>query len=126
MRRSVRRNDGFWPRPRRAHSCYSPERAFRRDEFVKKSGGIVGEAQSRELPAIVRIKEVAIGNTAMPVWSCKRGAAQHQLVDHELAVILAERALDGAVTGIGGIGAAGPLPDNPERVVELGEIGRAH
>src|SRR6202166_4236630 len=65
------------------------------------------------------IKEVAIGNTAMPVWSCKRGAAQHQLVDHELAVIFAERALDGAVAGIGGVGAAGPLPHNSERVVEM-------
>src|SRR6266851_1401821 len=96
---------------------------FRAIEFVKKSGGIVGEAQSRKLPAMVRIKEVAIGNTAMSVGSCKRGAAQHQLVDHELAVVLAERALDGAVTGIGGVGAAGPLPDNPERVVELAGTG---
>src|SRR5713226_3700158 len=65
------------------------------------------------------IKEVPIGNTAMPVRSCKRGAAQHQLVDHELAVILAERAFDGPVTGIGGVGAAGPLPQDSEGVVEV-------
>src|ERR1019366_2182441 len=84
-----------------------------------KSGGVVGEAQSRELPAMMRIKEVSIGNTAMSARSCKRGAAQHQLVDHDLAVVLAERALDGPVAGIRRIGAAGPLPDNPERVVEL-------
>src|SRR5260370_9208557 len=70
------------------------------------------------------IKEVPIGNTAMPVRSCKRGAAQHQLVDHELAVVLAERAFDGAVAGIGGVGAAGPLPHDPERVVELAGPGR--
>src|SRR5882762_9541102 len=65
------------------------------------------------------IKEVPIGNTAMSVRSCKRGAAQHQLVDHELAVVFAERALDGAVAGIGGVGAAGPLPHDPECVVEM-------
>src|SRR6202022_2835070 len=45
-------------------------------EFERRSGGIVGEAQSRELPAMMRIKEVAIGNTAMPARGCKRGAAQ--------------------------------------------------
>src|SRR6201747_1711052 len=63
----------------------------------KRSGGVVGEAQSRELPEVVGVKEVAIGNTAVTVRSCKRGAAQHQLIDHELAVVLSERALDGAV-----------------------------
>src|SRR6266571_7988456 len=73
---------------------------------------------------MVRIKEVPIGNTAMAVRSCKRGAAQHQLVDHELAVVLAERAFDGAVAGIRGVGAAGPLPHDPERVVELAGPGR--
>src|SRR3981189_3497921 len=83
-----------------------------------KSAGVIGEAQSRELPTMVWIKEVAIGDTAMPVWSCKRGAAQHQLVDHELAVVFAERALNGTVARIGGVGAAGPLPHHPERVVQ--------
>src|SRR6266404_6608700 len=68
---------------------------------------------------MVWIKEVAVGKTAMPVWGCKRRAAQHQLVDHELAVVFAERALNGTVAGIGGVGAAGPLPHDPERVVEM-------
>src|SRR5450759_1136924 len=81
---------------------------------LKKSGGVVGEAQSRELPAMMGIKEVSIGDTAVPARGCKRGTAQHQLVDHELAVVLAERALDGPVAGIGGVGAAGPLPHDPE------------
>ena len=54
---------------------------------------------------------------------CKRGAAQHQLVDHELAVIFAQRTLDGAVAGVGGVGAAGPLPDDAEGVVELAGAG---
>src|ERR1700736_1760219 len=68
---------------------------------------------------MVWIKEVAIGNTAMSARGCERGAAQHQLVDHELAVVFAERALNGTVAGIGGVGAAGPLPYDPERVVEM-------
>src|ERR1019366_10598596 len=88
-----------------------------------KSGGVVGKAQSRELPAMMRIKEVSIGNTAVSFRSCKRRAAQHQLVDHELAVVFAERALHRPVAGIGGVGAAGPLPDNPERVVEMAGTG---
>src|SRR5580693_8367354 len=68
---------------------------------------------------MVRIKEVAIGGTAVPNGGCKRGAAQHQLIDHELAVVFAERAFNGAVAGVGRIGAAGPLPDDAEGVVEL-------
>src|ERR1700694_711473 len=90
-----------------------------------KSGIVVGKAQAGELPAVMRIKEVAIGNTAVSFRSCKRRAPQHQLVDHELAVIFAERALDGPVARIGSIGAAGPLPDDPERVVEMAGSGRA-
>src|SRR5438874_4493039 len=89
-----------------------------------EKSGVVGEAQSRELPAVVRVEEVAIGNTAVLRRSCKRGAAQHQLVDHELAVIFAERALDGAVTWVGRVRTAGPLPDDAEGVVELAGAGR--
>src|SRR3954471_24761055 len=67
----------------------------------------------------MRIKEVAIGDTAVAIRSCKRGAAQHELVHHELAVVFAECALDRPVAGIGGVGAAGPLPHDSERVVEM-------
>src|SRR6476659_81220 len=84
-----------------------------------KSGVVVGKAQSGKLPAMMRIKEVAIGDTAVAFRSCKGRATQHQLVDHELAVIFAERALDGPVARVGGIGAAGPLPNDPEGVVEM-------
>src|SRR5258708_24100954 len=69
------------------------------------------------------IKEVAITDTAEPGGSCKRGAAQHQLIDHELAVVLAERALDRPIAGGGRIGAAGPLPHDPERIVEVAGAG---
>src|ERR1700730_2219772 len=68
---------------------------------------------------MMRIKEVAVRDTAMSGGSCKRGAAQHQLIDHELAVVFAERALDRPIAGIGGIGASRPLPDDPEGVVEM-------
>src|ERR1700687_2959943 len=67
----------------------------------------------------MRIKEVAIGNTAVAFRSCKRRAAQHQLVHHEFTVVFAKRALDRPVAGVGAVGAAGPLPDDPERVVEM-------
>src|SRR5215831_17875805 len=69
------------------------------------------------------IEEVAIGDTAVAFRRRKRGAAQHQLVDHELAIIFAERAVDGAVAGIGRVGAAGPLPDDAESVVEFTRAG---
>jgi len=68
---------------------------------------------------VVRIKEIPIGDTAVPGRGCKGRAAQHQLVHHELAVVLAERALDRPVAGVGRIRAAGPLPDDAEGVVEV-------
>src|SRR5580692_10884944 len=61
------------------------------------------------------VGEVAIGDTAVAVRGCKRGAAPYQLIAHEFA----ERAFDGAVAGVGRVGAAGPLPDDAEGVVEL-------
>ncbi len=41
------------------------------------------------------------------------------MVHHELAVVFAERAFDGAIARIGRVGAARPLPDDAERIVEL-------
>src|SRR3569833_3621979 len=40
----------------------------------------------------------------------RRPAAQHHLVAHELAVVFADRAGGGAITGIGRVGATRPLP----------------
>ena len=42
-------------------------------------------------------------------------AAQDELPVHELAIIFADRALDGVEAGIGAIGAAGPFPDIAEK-----------
>src|SRR5690242_7229656 len=68
---------------------------------------------------MMRIKEVAIGDPAVTAGSCQRGTAQHELVDHELAIVFAKCALNGPITGIRRVGAAGPLPDDPERIIEM-------
>src|SRR3954468_8999142 len=94
-------------------------RMFPLSDHACEKSGVVGEAQSRELPAVVWIKEVAIGDAAVPGRGCKRGAAQHQLIDHELAVVFAERALDGAISGVRRVRTAGPLPDDAEGIVQL-------
>ena len=47
---------------------------------------------------------------------CSTGtAAQDHLVDHEFAVVLAHGARGRLVTGVGQIGAVGPLPDLVEQ-----------
>ena len=48
----------------------------------------------------------------------QRAAAQHELVHHELAIVFPERPGGRAITGVGGVGAARPLPDDAERVLE--------
>src|SRR5215471_3370732 len=82
---------------------------------------VLNEPQPAKLPARVRIKEIAIACARMPGRGGVRAAAQYHLADHELAVVLPERALRCAVARIGQIGAAGPLPDHAEGIVE--EIG---
>src|SRR5712692_10334114 len=82
------------------------------------SPAIIHEPQPAELPARRRIEEIAIADTRVPGGRRVRAAAQHHLVDHELAVVLAERALRRAIPWVGQIGAAGPLPDDAESVVE--------
>ena len=48
----------------------------------------------------------------MPLWCCQRRATQHHLADHELAVVLTERAFGGAITRKRQIGTARPLPSD--------------
>ena len=60
----------------------------------------------------------------MPGGRRQRRAAQHHLIDHELAVIFAERAGRRLVAGIGRIGAARPLPDHAEGVAERAGVRR--
>lgn len=41
------------------------------------------------------------------------------MIDHELAIVLAKRAFDRAITGVRTVGGSGPLPDDSERIVEM-------
>src|SRR5580704_16315964 len=84
-----------------------------------RSGGKVGEPQAAELPACRGRKKVAITEPVMPGRGRERGAAQHHLVHHEFPVVLAERTGRRPVPGIGRIGAARPLPDDAESVLEF-------
>ena len=60
---------------------------------------MVNEPQAGELPAVVRVEKVAIAQARMAIWSCRRTATQHHLVDHELAVVFAQRAGLRAIAG---------------------------
>src|SRR5215475_3149701 len=75
-----------------------------------RSFDIIHEAQPAELPARRRIEEIAVARARVARGRRLRAAAQDQLVDHELAVVLAQRAVRRAVARIRQIGAARPLP----------------
>ena len=57
---------------------------------------VLRQPQPAELPARRRIEEVAVAHARMAFRRRQRAAAQHHLVDHELAVVFAERAFGGA------------------------------
>eukprot|EP01041_Mallomonas_annulata_P033003 gene33003-55568_t len=59
--------------------------------------------QPAVLPACSGRKEVAVAAARMPLRRSARTAAQHVLVDHELAVVFAHRAFGRAKTGVGGV-----------------------
>ena len=85
---------------------------------VLRSVLVFGEPQAGELPAGRRIKEIAISQARMPGRRRQRRAAQYHLIDHELAVVFAERAGRRPLAGIRRIGAARPLPDHAECIAE--------
>src|SRR5476651_1139068 len=84
----------------------------------RRNSHAICEPQARELPARRWIEEIAIARARMPNGRRKRRAAQHHLIDHELAVVLAERAFRRAIARIGRRGAARPLPHRAVGVVE--------
>ena len=58
----------------------------------------------------MRVKEISVRLSAV-VWGCsRRSSPKHHLIDHEFAVIFADRSLGGFVARIWQIGAAGELP----------------
>src|SRR6185503_14473825 len=83
---------------------------------------VANEPDAAELPARLRTEEVAIGLSEVRTRSRAGSAAQHELVAHELAVVLAERAGGTRVAGIGRVRARRPLPDFAEHLQEA--VGR--
>src|SRR5689334_2898328 len=79
---------------------------------------VSGETDAGELPAGVGGEEVAVGGTDVGLGCGAGAAAQDHLVAHELGVVLAQGALEWAEAGIGRVGAAGPLPDIAEELLD--------
>src|SRR6266571_1666148 len=77
---------------------------------------VIGQPDSAELPPRLGSKEVAIAGTYVRPGRGARAPAQHHLVAHEFAVVLAQCAFHGMVAGISQIGAARPLPYIPENL----------
>src|SRR5215469_18426347 len=73
-----------------------------------------GEPYAHELPAGRGREEVAVGRAYVASGGGTRASAEHQLVAHELAVVLADRTRGGSESGIGDVGTRCPLPDVAE------------
>ena len=84
---------------------------------------VVSQANAGELPALMRIEEVAVGGTRVALGCHARGAAQHVLAAHEFAVVLTERTGAGAVSRIRRVGALRPFPNVAEHLHGLGQSG---
>src|ERR1700677_872184 len=76
------------------------------------------QPQPAELPAPRGAKEVAIRRPGVTLRGRQRRTAQYHLIDHEFAVVFAERARLGDVVRIRQIGAARPLPYRAKGVFE--------
>src|SRR5687768_12007196 len=77
---------------------------------------VASKADPRELPACRRREEIAVAGPAVPARRGAAGAFQHELPAHELAVILADRALHGREAGVGKEARTGPFPHVAEDV----------
>src|SRR6516225_8196773 len=89
-----------------------------------RSAEVPGQANSAELPAGVRRKEVAVTPAGVAPRRDTRGAAQDELVAHELAVVLPEGTGRRAVSGIARMATRGPLPDVAIQLTEAPPVGR--
>ena len=67
------------------------------------------------MPAGVGVEEVPIRGAEVPGRRHVGATSQHELVGHELAVVLADGAVDGAEAGVGVVGALCPLPERADR-----------
>src|SRR5215212_4410828 len=79
---------------------------------------IIQKTQPAELPARRGIEEIAVARAGVAERRRMRTAAQHHLIDHEFAVVFAEGAERRAISGVGEVRAARPLPGCSESIVE--------
>src|SRR5262249_10529112 len=91
---------------------------------AKRSAEIPGQADSAELPPGVRRKEVAVTPASVAPRRDTGGAAEDELVAHELAVVPPEGPGRRAVTGIARMATCGPLPDVAIQLTEAPPVGR--
>src|SRR4051812_23528413 len=84
----------------------------------------LGQPHAAELPTRRGIEEVPVAHPLVTGRGRKRGAAQHHLVDHELAVVFTERPFGCAVARIWEVGASGPLPDRGKNLLNQARPGR--
>src|SRR5664280_1339983 len=84
------------------------------------SSDVSSQPQTGEGPAGGRGEEVAIGGPGVTRGCHTRSSPQHVLVDHELAVVLADRPGSSLEPGVGAVGRRGPLPDVARRCGEGG------
>src|SRR5690606_4508542 len=88
-------------------------------------GDVPGQPQTGELPPVMGVEEVAIAGPRMPRRRDRRAAAQHDLIGHELAVVLAGRPGRRTEARIGRERAGRPLPDLAEHLAQAGPRRRA-
>src|SRR5690554_9836 len=86
--------------------------------FGKRLFASFHETKSGELPAQRWMKIISIAHPTMPRRGGHRRAAKNLLIDHEFAIILAQRPRSFDKAGVGKIGALAPLPATSP--VELG------
>src|SRR5664280_3449132 len=80
----------------------------------RPASGVAGHPQAGEGPAGRGREEVTIAGADVFRRGHAGPAAEHILVDHELAVVLAHRAGGDLEPRVGAVGGGGPLPDVPE------------
>src|ERR1700730_3036842 len=90
---------------------------------MRSSVRVFGEPDAGELPPRLRIEEIAIAYPRMTIGRRQRASAQYHLIDHEFAVVLAERPGLRPIARIGRIGGARPLPYEPKGVSDLAAAG---
>src|SRR5690606_39091114 len=88
------------------------------------SSVVASQAHARELPARMWVKEIAIRRPNVVAGCGARGAAQHELIAHELAVVLTVRTAEPPEAGTGDVGRGSPFPRVAEALLESGGVWR--